>query len=496
MDCRYYIPDAEEDADTEYVYDGITAVSNGFAGTGNGSGQGSGFGSGFGSGTGRGYETPFELQVRTAKLCINTATHNFGPSQCYGMSTHLEQYYGSYGSHAGDRRAVFGSTHNSEMADGLDVHDEVWETCITKGYDVWIKAGGTGLESDFTDCAACQNFGLDGRDGDASIFCLSKVRLTGGDCSPFDCLGFDSEEAQATCLSVADYGDSLPNECAACHQFVTPQLQRYCLFVSDHDCTDFDCEPMADTYAQSLVTNRRLNSEFGGSYGSYVNYHGNGMGKASYASPEADWMAKFKPHVTEGGISIYARAAKLAEKNGDDLPDRVEGDTKDSPYMMCRQRIWDTNILVPQEIVTPHSCSLAVDLSAASSPIVGVTKKLPMGTNMCGHYNGAEDIYFIDLAPGETLEIAQVANDYDSMHSLRFGGDCPGEHKAGELSWCVDDPDTDGLSWTNDQLETTRAYFSINSYKELEGTHHHMVEYSVTRPMSVKGVPMPISIFP
>jgi len=550
MQCKNYVPDAPEEADWEGVYDN-SYVLKGWAGHGKGSGQGSGVG----SGTGLGYETPYNFQIRTAKLCINTATFNFGPSQCHSMSIQFDKTYGSYGSD--NHASAIGSDEweNYQVSD--HVHDMLWETCLTKSYDVWRKSGGTSLESDFTNCAACQDFNTpDGRD--TSVFCLSKVRLTGGDCSIFDCLGFDTEEAQAACLSVADIGDTIPNECAACGMFSTPQLQRYCLFVSDHDCTEFDCDQMVDApgkyiSASARLAARRLDGTLTGEsdrvwtrnvgkscqgyaggdgatrtleesktacisnsaclgimcptgqttsctlrakldyldyssedcYTWEPDYFGNGMGKASYANEDAHWRVKSQPHVPEtSGISMYVQASRLAEAAGDGPPARVEGDTKDSPYIMCRQRVWDTDVLVPQKVVTPHSCSLAVDLSTATSPIVGSTDKHPQGFNLCGHSNGAEDVYFIDVEPQWSLEIAITESTYDSMHSLRWGGDCPGENSGDALSWCVDDPDPKVSSFSNGSSETVRVYFTVNSYKPLERIGHHLIEWTVTSPES------------
>ena len=82
-------------------------------------------------------------------------------------------------------------------------------------------------------------------------------------------------------------------------------------------------------------------------------------------------------------------------------------------------------------------CDKVVDLSE----IEGNTYDSTTTGNMddyqisCGAY-GEEQIFRLPLQPGATIYIRQETNDYDSIHELRAGFECPGE----VIVACVDDP--------------------------------------------------------
>jgi len=129
-------------------------------------------------------------------------------------------------------------------------------------------------------------------------------------------------------------------------------------------------------------------------------------------------------------------------------------------------------MLAPQKTVTAHSCSVALDLTRGRDLMfgteIGEIGRLvgANGPNMCGGISAGGSIYFIDVDPWFTIKVMQDHNAYfDSMHSLRWGGACPGEHAANE-GGCLDDGDTDGLTWNNDQWATQRVFFIIDEYDQ------------------------------
>ena len=99
-----------------------------------------------------------------------------------------------------------------------------------------------------------------------------------------------------------------------------------------------------------------------------------------------------------------------------------------------------------------------VDLATISSPYSGDTSSMSDEYSTCG--NGREAVFGVSLCPGATLRIRQSSNSFESMHTLRFGGDCPGSSEV----TCTDDPDDLRHSWTNDQGRTERVYFTISAY--------------------------------
>ena len=75
--------------------------------------------------------------------------------------------------------------------------------------------------------------------------------------------------------------------------------------------------------------------------------------------------------------------------------------------------------------------------------------------------NSGEDMVFVMTVPaGNQASIWQSVNTFDSRHSLRWGGDCPGTNLVG----CVDTPDTLQYVWVNNTGETQNLYFVVGGY--------------------------------
>jgi len=431
-------------------------VQNGWADFGVGSGSGSGGG----SGTGAGYETQYDFQMRTAKLCINIATKGFSPKSCYRMSL------------AAPPTAPAGVSE-PPLVGRPYAHQGLWDTCLTKGYDVFTKTkdryGDTLALADFGSCNDCKQFGEDAN------YCLARVRQAGGECDPFSCLEFEVS-VQQTCLTVADFDEKRQNKCRTCQHFRTDDLKRYCLFVSDHDCTEDDCEEMGGAPARRLydiISSAQIIPK--GPPRNFAAAAANAAADAAkVALEEAEASGDLAAIAKAQEALADAKAHKQAGKFG--KPTNIK---KDTPYHMCRQRIWDTEMIVPQKSITAHSCSGALDLTLGigfegrtkkRGSMVGELSRLPgaNGPNYCGAISAGESIFFIDVDPWFTIRIKKQNYNKggakrDTMHSLRWGGACPGENAANADS-CHDDSDNEQLTWNNDQWATQRVFFIIDGY--------------------------------
>jgi len=518
-------------------------------------------GMGAGSGTGARYESTYDFQIHTARLCINIATSGFSPQSCYmltvdassALEAELEELEAWVEEEITD--IIADASQKKRSLDGDDevvvpvkskayTHSDLWDTCLTKGFDVHRKDHGNHIaRSDFSSCNWCQKFHTAKQASD--VYCLAKVRQFGGDCSVKSCSRF-REEAQDTCLTVADFGSSLPNRCDECHLFKDEDTQRYCLFVSDHDCDKEACNKMIDApaFTNTLVEARR---KLDGSpfqhvivpeddhacasaldytathEGEFLNdavvnlaideYLTTGESSFGFDFPKDGRVCEHLVQISEKGFPGTGRehacslntafhgccprtcgARRIPKNSKEELlfdvevserpghaanPDsgvqkhheknRVEDnsdeDGKDSPYYMCRQRIWNTNIIVPQDIVTSHSCSEGVDLATVTSPWSSSLKHHPGGVNMCGHSQGGENVFFIDLMSGQTLEIKTIQSSFDTVHSLRWGGGCPGHSLADESQVCADDSDGHSAKWTNTHEFTERVYYVVDAYR-------------------------------
>ena len=120
------------------------------------------------------------------------------------------------------------------------------------------------------------------------------------------------------------------------------------------------------------------------------------------------------------------------------------------------------------------TCDSAVDLQSISSPFSGSTTSATNDySTLCGG-SGRESIFYLDMQPGETLTIGQTSNTFDSFHHLAYGGSCPGNTNIG----CMDDSDTESVSWTNEFQTVERVYFMIDAYGS--GSGSFTVEWAIT----------------
>ena len=92
------------------------------------------------------------------------------------------------------------------------------------------------------------------------------------------------------------------------------------------------------------------------------------------------------------------------------------------------------------------------------SPYYGTTRNAADNVNVCG--SGADQGFSFNLPPRETIKIRQTYNNFDSKHTLRYGGAYPGEFTVS----CVDDPDYTELTYENSELYVEQVYFVVDAY--------------------------------
>ena len=91
-----------------------------------------------------------------------------------------------------------------------------------------------------------------------------------------------------------------------------------------------------------------------------------------------------------------------------------------------------------------------IDLATTASPYSGATVGNADDTRVCG--NGPEQGFSYLLAPGRGITIGQTFNNFDSMHTLRHGGQYPGEVSVG----CIEDPEAESqkMEFSNEILSS------------------------------------------
>ncbi len=103
-------------------------------------------------------------------------------------------------------------------------------------------------------------------------------------------------------------------------------------------------------------------------------------------------------------------------------------------------------------------CSTAVDLNAETSPYNGTITGSNDDFSFCNMSGKVDVIHYFDVPDGHTFDIWQSSNTFDSRHSLRTGGTCPGTT---EIT-CLDDPDDGHNIWTNTTGSTARVWFIVS----------------------------------
>src|SRR5690554_2565875 len=117
------------------------------------------------------------------------------------------------------------------------------------------------------------------------------------------------------------------------------------------------------------------------------------------------------------------------------------------------------------QTVPGDNCENALNLADLTAPYSGSTASATNDFDLCFMGNSKDLVFFYDLEVGETLVIKQVSNNFDSRHTLRWGGACPGETEIA----CIDEPDTAPVGWINTTEDTQRVWFVLGGYSSNSG---------------------------
>jgi hypothetical protein len=114
-----------------------------------------------------------------------------------------------------------------------------------------------------------------------------------------------------------------------------------------------------------------------------------------------------------------------------------------------------------------QTCAAAGNLAVIGSPYSGTTVGASNNVSTCSMGSASDQIFYYDLPNASTLTIQQTTNNYDSRHSLRYSGVCPGTIEI----VCTDDPDTQVESWQNCTGITQRVWWIQSGYSTGSGTY-------------------------
>jgi Zn-dependent metalloprotease/Leucine-rich repeat (LRR) protein len=134
-----------------------------------------------------------------------------------------------------------------------------------------------------------------------------------------------------------------------------------------------------------------------------------------------------------------------------------------------------------------ESCENAQDLSALTSPYSGTTVGYVADFSYCGMGSSPDRVFYIDMLPDDILTIGQSSNDYDSRHSLRAGGNCPGDNEI----VCIDDPDIQTHVYTNNTGTTQRVYWIQAGYSSNYG--NFILQWNIEHVTCPKPVSLSVS---
>src|SRR5690554_1334483 len=125
------------------------------------------------------------------------------------------------------------------------------------------------------------------------------------------------------------------------------------------------------------------------------------------------------------------------------------------------------------QTVPGDNCENAFNLADLTAPYSGSTASATNDFDLCFMESSKELIFYYDLEAGESLAVWQISNNYNSRHTLRWGGTCPGETEIA----CINDPDTQPVGWTNTTEDTQRVWFILGGY--LSGSGDFVLDWQV-----------------
>ena len=182
------------------------------------------------------------------------------------------------------------------------------------------------------------------------------------------------------------------------------------------------------------------------------------------------WLLYRTEDGLDGGWSDYGDWGECSRPCGGGTQSRSRTCTNPAPAnggKDCAGKSYEMKHCNMQACVTVTACERAVDLRTLQSPHTASTAdpSLVSTPSTCGSDLTGEAVFYIDLAPGEELWIEIISTGFDTMHSLRYGGSCPGEH---ELS-CIDSDHKEDFA-INDSDETLRVYYVVDGYDDKTGS--------------------------
>ena len=116
-------------------------------------------------------------------------------------------------------------------------------------------------------------------------------------------------------------------------------------------------------------------------------------------------------------------------------------------------------------VLPGDDCSNAQDLGSLTSPYSATTTGYANDYSVCSMGSSPDRVFYIDVPNGYEIEIWQSWNNYDSRHTMRYSGACPGSTEIG----CIDDSDYTPISWTNSTGATERVWWINAGYSSYSG---------------------------
>ena len=132
-----------------------------------------------------------------------------------------------------------------------------------------------------------------------------------------------------------------------------------------------------------------------------------------------------------------------------------------------RRAGWAATISCTAPPVNSNDCGSIVDLSTLTSPYSNSTVGAGNDFTTCAGGTAEDQIYYIDVPTGYTITIGQNSNNYDTYHSVYYGGSCPGSI---EIT-CTDFSETTSTVWQNCTGSTQRVYWIQDGYSSYEGNY-------------------------
>ncbi len=229
-------------------------------------------------------------------------------------------------------------------------------------------------------------------------------------------------------------------------------------------CTDPDGTVTAITNCGAYNFTLDVEINDAGDNGSTIlEYTVNGGAPQTYPTPLVTFDVVTIP--TSGAFAIDDQVFVRLLHGGDAACDHVEGTFTDD-----------------NSCPSAENCLNALNLGTQTSPLpgttVGRTNDFSIACGTASTNTAPDAIYYIDVPSGQTLNIRQSTNNYDSQHYVRFGGTCPGTTAIA----CIDDEggQTAFVTWNNTTGSTQRVWWIQDGFGANSGTF--TLEWTVAPP--------------